>query len=233
MGIPRDWHPSVGFEADARVGWAGGYVGDGVAATNLAGRTLADHVLGRRTGLTELPWVQHRSPSWEIEPLRWLGVNVGLQLAGLADREERARQRAIVRQGMLEGDDRYLAPRDRGPVRAYVRDRVDGRFSVGQVMLPVLLTVLVATVVMMYLPEQSSWVRIGVFVAVYGMLLWGLVDGWMLARRLKGEIGRVFPQRAGETKGLTSYVILRSFQMRGSRTPRAAVERGETPRALR
>lgn len=150
-----------------------------------------------------------------------------------ADREERARQRAIVRQGMLEGDDRYLAPRDRGPVRAYVRDRVDGRFSVGQVMLPVLLTVLVATVVMMYLPEQSSWVRIGVFVAVYGMLLWGLVDGWMLARRLKGEIGRVFPQRAGETKGLTSYVILRSFQMRGSRTPRAAVERGETPRALR
>ena len=97
----------------------------------------------------------------------------------------------------------------------------------------VLLTVLVATVVMMYLPEQSSWVRIGVFVAVYGMLLWGLVDGWMLARRLKGEIGRVFPQRAGETKGLTSYVILRSFQMRGSRTPRAAVERGETPRALR
>ncbi|GAA3618861.1 FAD-dependent oxidoreductase [Marihabitans asiaticum] len=102
LGIPRDWHPSVGFEADARVGWAGGYVGDGVAATNLAGRTLADLVLGRRTGLTGLPWVQHRSPSWEIEPLRWLGVNAGLQLAGLADREERATGRPARSAALLD-----------------------------------------------------------------------------------------------------------------------------------
>lgn len=150
-----------------------------------------------------------------------------------ADRRERAEQRARARQGMLEGDDAYLAPRDRGPVRAYVRDRVDARFSVGQVMLPILLTVLVATVIMMFLPEQASWVRIAIFVAVYGMLIWGVVDGWLLARRLKGEIQRVFPQRAGETRGLVSYVILRSFQMRGSRMPRPAVKAGETPRALR
>ena len=73
-----------------------------------------------------------------------------------ADREERARQRAIVRQGMLEGDDRYLAPRDRGPVRAYVRDRVDGRFSVGQVMLPVLLTVLVLSLIHISEPTRRS-----------------------------------------------------------------------------
>jgi glycine/D-amino acid oxidase-like deaminating enzyme len=89
LGIARDWHPAVGFDATARVGWAGGYVGDGVAATNLAGRTLADLVSGRHTALTALPWVQHRSPTWEPEPLRWLGVNAGLRLATLADREER------------------------------------------------------------------------------------------------------------------------------------------------
>ena len=73
-----------------RTGRAGGYVGDGVAASNLAGRTLADLVLCRDTGLTALPWVGHHSPRWEHEPLRWVGVNAGLQLARLADREEQA-----------------------------------------------------------------------------------------------------------------------------------------------
>ena len=71
------------------MGYAGGYVGDGVALSNLAGRTLADLVTARDTPLTHLPWVQHRSRRWEPEPLRWLGVNAGLQLATLADREER------------------------------------------------------------------------------------------------------------------------------------------------
>lgn len=87
LGIARDWHPSVGYEDG--IGWAGGYVGDGVAATNLAGRTLADLVLARSTPLVALPWVGHHSPKWEPEPLRWLGVNAGLRLAHLADAEER------------------------------------------------------------------------------------------------------------------------------------------------
>jgi glycine/D-amino acid oxidase-like deaminating enzyme len=90
LGIARDWHPSVGFDTGARVGWAGGYVGDGVAASNLAGRTLADLVTGRSSDLTRLPWVGHRSPSWEPEPLRWLGINGGLRMARVADAEERA-----------------------------------------------------------------------------------------------------------------------------------------------
>jgi glycine/D-amino acid oxidase-like deaminating enzyme len=90
LGIARDWHPSVTWDPVTRVGRAGGYVGDGVAASNLAGRTLADLVSGRDTALTALPWVGHRSPRWEHEPLRWVGINAGLRLAGLADREEEA-----------------------------------------------------------------------------------------------------------------------------------------------
>ncbi len=90
LGIARDWHPSVTWDPVRRTGRAGGYVGDGVAASNLAGRTLADLVLGRDTPLTALPWVGHRSPRWEPEPLRWLGVNAGLRVAHLADREELA-----------------------------------------------------------------------------------------------------------------------------------------------
>ena len=88
LGIARDWHASVGFDAATGLGWAGGYVGDGVSTTNLAGRTLADLVTGRTTELTALAWVGHHSRDWEPEPLRWLGANLGLQAMTLADRTE-------------------------------------------------------------------------------------------------------------------------------------------------
>jgi glycine/D-amino acid oxidase-like deaminating enzyme len=88
LGIARDWVASVGFDPITGIGWAGGYVGDGVGTTNLAGRTLADLVNRRDTDLTRLPWVGHRSRRWEPEPLRWLGVNAGLRAMGLADHEE-------------------------------------------------------------------------------------------------------------------------------------------------
>jgi glycine/D-amino acid oxidase-like deaminating enzyme len=101
LGIARDWHPSVGYDRATGVGHAGGYVGDGVALSNLAGRTLADLVTTRDSALTHLPWVQHRSRRWEPEPLRWLGVNAGLQLATLADREEHLTGRPALLGGVL------------------------------------------------------------------------------------------------------------------------------------
>lgn len=88
LGIARDWHPSVAHDPETGMGRAGGYVGDGVALTNLAGRTLAELVTERHTALSSLPWVGHRSRGWEPEPWRWLGVNAGLRLATLADQEE-------------------------------------------------------------------------------------------------------------------------------------------------
>jgi len=88
LGIARDWTASVGLDPATGLGWAGGYVGDGVSTTNLAGRTLADLVLGHDTELTRLPWVGHHSRSWEPEPLRWLGINAGLHAMTWADREE-------------------------------------------------------------------------------------------------------------------------------------------------
>lgn len=89
LGVPRDWHATVGL-ADDGVGWAGGYVGTGVATTNLAGRTLADLVLGRSTELTTLPWVGRRVRKWEVEPLRWLAVNTLYATYNAADRAESA-----------------------------------------------------------------------------------------------------------------------------------------------
>lgn len=96
LGIPRDWHPAVRFDPGTGVGTAGGYVGDGVTTSFLAGRTLADLILGRDSELTALPWVQHPTRRWEPEPLRWLGVNAGLRLASWADAEERVTGRPSV-----------------------------------------------------------------------------------------------------------------------------------------
>ncbi len=93
IGVPRDWHSSVGLDRSTGIAWAGGYVGDGVSTTNLAGRTLADLVTGRESDLVTLPWVQHRWARWEPEPLRWLGVNAGLRGMQLADASERRRGR--------------------------------------------------------------------------------------------------------------------------------------------
>jgi len=88
LGVPRDWFPSVGLDRTTGLAWAGGYVGDGVSTTNLAGRTLADLIRGEESDLTSLPWVGHRSPRWEPEPLRWLGINAGLRVMASADAAE-------------------------------------------------------------------------------------------------------------------------------------------------
>ena len=97
LGIPRDWCASVGLDPVTRMAWAGGYVGDGVGTSHLAGRTLADLIGGRETELTSLPWVGHISPDWEPEPMRWLGVNVGLRVMSSADGVETRTGRTALR----------------------------------------------------------------------------------------------------------------------------------------
>ncbi|MWB99278.1 FAD-dependent oxidoreductase [Agromyces sp. MMS17-SY077] len=89
LGVARDWHASVSFNPATGVAFAGGYVGDGLSTTNLAGRTLADLLRGVASPLTSLPWVNHRSPLWEPEPLRWLGANAAVAGLRIADAEER------------------------------------------------------------------------------------------------------------------------------------------------
>ena len=86
LGVPRDYFPSVRF-ADG-VGTAGGYVGDGVASSALAGATMADLILEQDTPRTRLPWVQRASRPWEPEPLRWIAANAMVSGLQLADREE-------------------------------------------------------------------------------------------------------------------------------------------------
>jgi glycine/D-amino acid oxidase-like deaminating enzyme len=88
IAASRDWCSSVGLDRATGLAWAGAYVGDGVATTNLAGRTLSDLIRGEATELTGLPWVGHRSKPWEPEPLRWVGVNAALTAMASADERE-------------------------------------------------------------------------------------------------------------------------------------------------
>ena len=86
LGVARDWCPTVTVDRDRATAWAGGYVGDGVTASYLAGRTLADLITGADTPRTRLAWVGHRSRRWEPEPLRWAGVHAVYALYRAADR---------------------------------------------------------------------------------------------------------------------------------------------------
>lgn len=88
LGAPRNWMASVRFDRDRRFGTAGGYVGEGVAPSNLAGRTLADLVTGTHSELVDLAWVGIKSRRWEPEPLRWLGIRGTRAVMGWADRKE-------------------------------------------------------------------------------------------------------------------------------------------------
>ncbi len=87
MGVPRALHPAIHFDTNSRFGWAGGFFGSGVAATHLAGQTLADLVCGEDSERLATPWINptYINRNWEPEPLRWLGVYGSRRLMGVAD----------------------------------------------------------------------------------------------------------------------------------------------------
>ncbi len=88
LAIPRNWLPGLRYDKATGIGVLGGYVGEGVAAANLAGRTMADLVLELQTDIVSLPWVGVQARRWEPEPLRWVGVRASRHLMGSADISE-------------------------------------------------------------------------------------------------------------------------------------------------
>ncbi|HEU5431569.1 MAG TPA: FAD-dependent oxidoreductase [Thermomicrobiales bacterium] len=97
LGMPRDWMPTTSYDAAAGVARAGGYTGSGVATTNLFGRVMADLITGTISPLTRLPTVNHRSPDWEPEPLRWLGIRYVQE--GFKRLDERAQRTGVAPSG--------------------------------------------------------------------------------------------------------------------------------------
>lgn len=88
LGIPRNWSATVTLDRSTGIGISGGYVGDGVSSSNLAGRTMRDLILGEDTKLTRMPWVGGNIRKWEPEPLRWIALNGMYSVYNLADKLE-------------------------------------------------------------------------------------------------------------------------------------------------
>jgi glycine/D-amino acid oxidase-like deaminating enzyme len=106
LSIARDWAAHVSLDSNTGIASAGGYVGDGVGTSNLAGRTLSDLILKNNSELISMPWVNHKSRKWEIEPFRWIGINSTLQLARFADFvEKKIKKETLITKllNMLQG----------------------------------------------------------------------------------------------------------------------------------
>jgi hypothetical protein len=136
-----------------------------------------------------------------------------------AQRSGRGESSARVRQGMREGDERYLLPRDKGPVRRFIRDFVDSRFSFIELIIPVL----VVTMVLGY-SGNDTMRSIGNSV-LFGAVLLVALDMFMLRLRLRRQLAARFPGES--TKGTTYYALTRAMQMKFMRLPKPKVKIGQ------
>ena len=124
---------------------------------------------------------------------------------------------------MVTGDETHLPARDKGPVRRYIRDYVDARWSIGEFMLPVMLVVLALSFV------RQTWAMLVVFLLVYGLLLAvAVIDSWFMWRRIKRRLVAKFGADK-VVRGSAMYAVMRAFQMRRTRMPRPVIGRGQYP----
>ncbi len=137
-----------------------------------------------------------------------------------SDRAARAKQR----EAMMAGDEAHLPLRDKGPTKRFIRDYVDARWNVGEFMLPVMVLVLALT----FLGSRYAWAMLLVFILVYGLIVVGVLDAWLMWRRIRKQIVARFGEEP--PRGSAWYAATRAFQMRRSRMPRAQVARGAAPR---
>jgi hypothetical protein len=136
-----------------------------------------------------------------------------------ASRVARAKQRAAL----LSGDEHALPARDKGPVKRFIRDTVDARYNVGEYMLPVMFVVLALTFLPTVFKSTASWATLLVFGLVYGLVIVGALDAFLMWRHTKAKIFARFGE--APPRGAAMYAVMRAFQMRRSRLPRPQVER--------
>jgi len=136
-----------------------------------------------------------------------------------AQKAARGQSSAQVRQAMRTGDDRYLPPRDKGPVRRFIRDYVDSRFSFIELLIPLMLVVLILGW------SGNATVTTYANLAMLSVLVLIVVDLIRLRFRLRRELAARFPDT--EARGTTYYAIARSMQMRFMRLPKTQVKVGQ------
>ncbi|MFI5617356.1 DUF3043 domain-containing protein [Streptomyces sp. NPDC051567] len=136
-------------------------------------------------------------------------------------RERRRVEMAKQREALASGDERYLPARDKGPVRRYVRDFVDSRFSIAEMFLPLAVIILVLSMVKMpSIQNIALLLWLGVIVLI-------VLDSIGLFLRLRKALATRFPDEP--RRGAVAYGLMRTLQMRRLRLPKPQVKRGERP----
>lgn len=144
------------------------------------------------------------------------------KLAARQSREQTALQRDRARVGQARGEERYLQLRDKGPQKRYVRDFVDARFSLGEVLLPILVVVILTY----FLPAQFSSIAL---IAVWGVIILVVADGLYLGARVSKALADKFGGKDRVEKGVRWYAFMRAIQLRPMRLPKPQVKRGQYP----
>jgi hypothetical protein len=139
------------------------------------------------------------------------------------NKEERRKAAAERRERMMAGDDRYLMPRDRGPVRAYVRDLVDSRRNLMGFFMPLAIVVFLALLVPS--PQVQQYATLFCTVMLALMIIEGAVLGMIVSRRVRVR----FPDNTVRGLSLGWYAFVRASQLRRLRVPRPRVRVGERP----
>ena len=138
-----------------------------------------------------------------------------------ASRAEVAAQRERARIGMERGEERFLPLRDKGPQKKYVRDYVDARWNVGEILLPLMVLVILTY----FIPIAE--VAIYALAAVWGFLLLVVIDCIFLARTLRKKLTAKYGADKVEKVGW--YAAMRAAQLRALRLPKPQVKRGQYP----
>ncbi len=137
----------------------------------------------------------------------------------VAQRSARADSTQSVRAAMKSGDERFLPARDKGPVRRFIRDFVDSRFSFIELMIPLLIVTMVLDYSgNAYLANVGNTILLGTIMLV-------ILDMVTMRFKLRRELSRRFP---GEpVKGTTYYAVMRAMQMKFMRLPKSKMKIGQ------
>lgn len=149
-------------------------------------------------------------------------VNTDRKAAARSDREARRVAMAESRAAMVTGDESKMPPRDKGPIKRYIRDYVDARFSLGEALLPMMLLALLLSFI------KEVWALTTVFLLVYGLLFMSIADVFFMWRKIKAGVAAKFGADAMPA-GAMMYAVMRAYQIRRSRLPRPMIKRGEYP----
>lgn len=141
--------------------------------------------------------------------------------ARAAQRAERDKQYAA----MQTGDERYMPAKDKGPVRRYIRQYVDARWSLGELFLPVAIVMLLLNMLLTSVSPELAFLGL---VVLYLFIIGMVVDVVIMWRKLRKKLAAKFGD-AAQQRGLMMYAVTRVFQIRRARLPKPQVKHGDYP----